>query len=280
MINCELVVASVLTDFTVAIIRDTVVWVADAAEAIPVVIATGVVFGKLECVVGAFGLIAKMAVVAPFVVVITIGSGLGLVTVLTRAWGGAVVIHIDVETVLAPCEIVSVVDTAGESLAMDVVASEFGFVIVILFNMVESALPVVTAGAMEEGVPIVNVASFVTLVKVVSIVVVDNVVVGGKCRLVVTAAVGGDISVVTNVCFAALVKAVSVVVFDTVVPVGDCESVLAASEVTPIILVVIFVASAILVSVVAVMNEVLGPFVVDAEVSKPGCVSCCYLRVG
>ena len=150
MINCEVVVASELTDVTVAIIRDAAELVADAVVAILVVFDTMVVSGKFGCVVEAFGLIAKMAVVASFLVVIAIGSELGIVTVLIRAWVGAVVIHIDVETVLAPFEIVSVVDTAGETLAMDVAASVFGFVIVILFNMVESALPVVTA-AVERG---------------------------------------------------------------------------------------------------------------------------------
>ena len=226
MINCEVVVASELTDVTAAIIRDAAELVADAVVAILVVFDTIVVSGKFGCVVEAFGLIAKMAVVASFLVVIAIGSELGIVTVLIRAWVGAVVIHIDVETVLAPCEIVSVVDTAGETLAMDVAASVFGFVIVILFNMVESALPVVTA------------------------------------------AVEGGISVIPVVCFVTLVEIVSVLVFATVGAVGDCESVLGASEVTPIILVVIFVASAILVSVVAIMDEVPVPFVVEAEVSE------------
>ena len=51
MINCEVVVASLLTDVTVDVIRDTAVLVTDVTEAILAVFIT--VFGKFGCVVDA-----------------------------------------------------------------------------------------------------------------------------------------------------------------------------------------------------------------------------------
>lgn len=279
MINCDVVATFALADVTAAIFR----------------------------VVNAFGLVPKIVAVVCFLVVIASGFELGVVTVLVRAWFGAVVFLIDVETVvvtvavtvLASCEIVLVIDTVDETLAMSIVASVFGCVIAMPF---ESASTVVAA-SVEDRISFISVVCCTMLSAEVSVLVSDTSVVVAGCEsvladsevisimsVVCSATPSAEVSVAVSdtivavagcesiladsevipiisvVCSATLFVVASVVVFEAVVVVGGCETVLGASAVIPIIFAVTSVASAILLSVVAIMKEVLVPCDVDAEV--------------